>query len=447
MPVVGREASGDAHFRLRLDGGRQGRVWAQGETAVLRYRKLMGRGSGLRVAVSSDGGRSWSTVNARKPRPGVFRWVVSASESELQVRLCDGGGRAVSNTVMMAVGSRIVDVGFAQSFAVALMADGSLRAWGYFRGVDGNTESSWRKPRAIAGVDAVRMMAVGGDSVVIERTDGTVSMIKESDLADARVDPVPVIGVSGVNLMRAEYGGVFVRLIDGSVMAWGSNEHGCLGDGSTLERLEPVEIHALRGAVEIALGRFAGAALMGDGRVMTWGWNASGQAGDGTTRDSSYPREVVGIGRAAAVSMRGQWMMALLEDGTVLAWGDNRLAQLGRDLGGSGASPSPAPIPELEGVQAIACGFETGFAILDDGRGVAWGSGGAGQLCNGRRTTSRVTARPIRASDVSRLCVGDGTVHMFDRQGRHYGWGSNAFGLVGDGSERDRLRPRRLKVK
>lgn len=70
---------------------------------------------------------------------------------------------------------------------------------------------------------------------------------------------------------------------------------GTLGDGTTVDRLAPVDVAGLVGATGIAAGNFHTCATIADGGVMCWGWNHSGQLGDGTTTQRNTPVSVAGF--------------------------------------------------------------------------------------------------------------------------------------------------------
>ena len=77
---------------------------------------------------------------------------------------------------------------------------------------------------------------------------------------------------------------------DGRVMAFGDNDSGQLGDGSTTKRANPVEVAALgRDNAQIAAGENHTVVLKADGCVMAFGYNSHGQLGDGSTTDRRNP--------------------------------------------------------------------------------------------------------------------------------------------------------------
>ena len=72
---------------------------------------------------------------------------------------------------------------------------------------------------------------------------------------------------------------------DGKVFAWGENDSGQLGDGTTTNRTTPVAVDMsgalwARAVTAIAAGDVHTVALTSDGKVFAWGDNV-GQLGDG----------------------------------------------------------------------------------------------------------------------------------------------------------------------
>ncbi len=89
---------------------------------------------------------------------------------------------------------------------------------------------------------------------------------------------------------------------DGTVWAWGDNEFGQLGDGTTIVSIIPVQIPGLNGVIALAAGRNHTVALKSDGTVWAWGFNAYGQLGDGTTTDRHTPVQVSGLSGVTSLS-------------------------------------------------------------------------------------------------------------------------------------------------
>jgi alpha-tubulin suppressor-like RCC1 family protein len=82
----------------------------------------------------------------------------------------------------------------------------------------------------------------------------------------------------------------------GVVLCWGSNRVGQLGGGTTgPRRFEPRVVDGLSDVVFIAAGEEHTCAVRRGGTVLCWGFNDEGQLGDGTTERRLVPTPVVGL--------------------------------------------------------------------------------------------------------------------------------------------------------
>jgi alpha-tubulin suppressor-like RCC1 family protein len=114
--------------------------------------------------------------------------------------------------------------------------------------------------------------------------------------------------------------------------------------------------------VAVPQGNGTSAALLADGTVMTWGnrfGGALGRAPDNDNRPGPTPALVPGVAGVRAIAAGHAHMLALTEAGTVLSWGEGSFGQLGR---GSNLAPTPAVIGSLKGVRYIAAYGSTSVA-------------------------------------------------------------------------------------
>jgi alpha-tubulin suppressor-like RCC1 family protein len=103
---------------------------------------------------------------------------------------------------------------------------------------------------------------------------------------------------------------------DGTLWAWGSNDHGQLGDGTTIQRNTPVQVKA-SGFASVAAGSDHALGLMPDGSVYAWGGNTWGQLADGSTTDSATPRKVA----TGAAAIAAGYALSLAADGAGHVYG------------------------------------------------------------------------------------------------------------------------------
>ena len=88
-----------------------------------------------------------------------------------------------------------------------------------------------------------------------------------------------------------------VVLKTSAVVAFGNNDHGQLGDGTTTDRSSPVAVTALgTDNAQIAAGYYHTVVRKTSGSVVAFGNNGNGQLGDGTTTERHSPVAVTALG-------------------------------------------------------------------------------------------------------------------------------------------------------
>lgn len=219
--------------------------------------------------------------------------------------------------------------------------------------------------------------------------------------------PVAVLG----NLTFVDiFGGhncFFGLTASGDIYGWGDNSFGQLGVGDVTPRSSPVAV--LSGTKKwvklpeenpYELRAAAMMAIADDGVTYAWGANDSGVLGDGTTTDRSSPVAVLGglnfnkiyvCGqRVSSGTFSHQHAFGLLQDGTTYGWGRSNNGFAGTHIGvGQFAVTSfSSPVAVLGGLKfdkIFSCQDNNGptifaHAITKDGDLYAWGKGDSGQL-------------------------------------------------------------------
>jgi alpha-tubulin suppressor-like RCC1 family protein len=311
------------------------------------------------------------------------------------------------------------------------------------------------------------------------------------------VAPVIVRGLSEIRSMVPAGENSYALLDSGVVRAWGSAVQGALGNGEHLRKApnSPVavvektnngEIREMTDvtAIAAAVGAYRhGMALVSDKQnedeVMTWGASAFGERGNGEydNEDEGHaikPRDlaiaVPGLERkhTIAIAAGGDSDFALQEEGggrtTLWAWGGNNYGKLGIDTergktckGDGAAKQFCLPTPQRVdlsvlranvNVRAISAGKHAAYALLSDGRVLAWGENMYGQLGDGTSENGDVPTYVCALHHVGSCPNGPYLEHVkavsggelfalaLLEDGEVVGWGNNVSGsLSGESHE------------
>jgi hypothetical protein len=140
----------------------------------------------------------------------------------------------------------------------------------------------------------------------------------------------------------------------------------------------------ITGILSISAGLDHTCALRSDGTVVCWGANTVGQLGDGTTNQlTNDPVVVSSLTDAVAISAGPDFTCAVRSGGTVVCWGSK---QLGAFTAKPTASPTPASVGGLPNVTAVAVALGSTCAIVAGGVVTCWSA-----------LSGPVTATPVPA--------------------------------------------------
>lgn len=299
----------------------------------------------------------------------------------------------------------IVDVAVAEKYSLFLLADGTALA----AGVNGHgqlgigrmdilpgtreTRAPVAVPTPVAGLSRVKQLAAGSNFALALIEDGTVMAWGERDsgkLGDGEVGPFrdrvndipaprPVRGLSGVRQIAAGRAFALALMSDGTVMGWGRALNGQLGEAVAAKSGLPVAIRGLERVKQIAAAELNGLALLEDGTVRTWGTRSCAivlepHAVDPNGGFSAIPVLVPGLSGVRSLVAGGDssHVMAILNDGTVRTWGCNGYFDQG--LGHKEELPNRLGQPKISGVVAGAVARMTTFFVLRDGTLLASGA-------------------------------------------------------------------------
>jgi alpha-tubulin suppressor-like RCC1 family protein len=331
-------------------------------------------------------------------------------------------------------GKCVVAVAAGSFHSLALCADGTLAAWGRndLGQLGNNSTTSSSVPVAITNSGALsgktvvaisagyyHNLALCSDGTVVAWGQNTYGQLGDGSKTNRSV-PIAVSsagGLSGktVRGIAAGYYHNLAQCTDGSLVAWGRNTYGQLGNNSTTDSSTPVDItHSgvLNGltVAQFAAGSDHSLVLCTDGSLAAWGRNNYGQLGEGSGANSSVPVEVdstdVLAGKIVTSISAGGWHnLALCSDGTLAAFGRNTSGQLGDGGTTNSGLPMVANLSGLSGkaIAAVQAANGHSLALCADGSIYAWGSSSNGQLGNGGTTSSSlpvvVTTSPFGSGE------------------------------------------------
>ena len=310
-------------------------------------------------------------------------------------------------------------------------------------------DSSVRQTMLISINPRKDSLAAGDNHSLALKSDGTLLAWGNNgggQLGDGttvnRWIPVAVTGTRDIVAVSA---GAFHSLAlkrDGTLLAWGVNQYGQLGDGTNINRSLPIAVPQISKIVAIATGGTHSLALKSDGSLLSWGSNDLGQLGDGTTINRLTPVLVLDANDIVAVAANGGYSLALKSDGTVLSWGSNSSGQLGD--GTTRYRSTPIPVPNLSSIVAVAAGGAHALALRSNGALMSWGYNYYGQLGNGMNSADFRQLTPGAVSNANQIAaIAAGNFHSLalKTDGTLLAWGNNEVGQLGDATNINRSVP------
>lgn len=315
--------------------------------------------------------------------------------------------------------------------------------------------------------ELIRDIAIGNGALVV-KADGSVLFWGPDADGQAARPPSPRRAITSPVVIdlpqkarHVALGEVssYALLEDGTVVAWGLNNDGQLGNGvfggtgesgsSPKASTAPVRVTGLSDIIQVEAGWRHAVALRRDGTVWAWGRRDDGAVGDGAPKGlravmAVAPVRVPGLEGITQIAVARSHGLALSKDGHVMAWGSNSDGELGN--GTRDTAWTPTPVTGLDHVVSIAAGTGGGKglsgAVREDGTVWLWGTNTSAQMGNGAGPLSpddpggrNPLPAPVKGvAAVRALCIGDGHVAVLLRDGTLSLWGHDGWGQIGVGT-------------
>ena len=255
------------------------------------------------------------------------------------------------------------------------------------------------------------------------------------------------------------------------IFAWGKNTYGQLGDGTRVDRTQPVDITANVPldagdyVISISAGVDTSFALTNNGEVLVWGDSTDYQDGQTNRQYAARTKPEVATSwmgeNVNQLSVGYKSAISLNANGMVMTWGRNQSGELGRTSGKEVNRWSPAEsmypiegnfdLPEGDvivdveagnGVMAVLTKYHRVYIWGDDRTGML-GLDGAMANSNDSVTGQDMSSTPIDITEqfdladddcISQISIGNSHVMALSQYGQVFSWGEGDYGQLGDGA-------------
>lgn len=270
---------------------------------------------------------------------------------------------------------------------LAIKSDGTLWAWGRNNkgqlGIGSTTNAS--TPVQIGSATNWMLCSAGGEHSAAINTSGhlyTWGGNASGQLGfgntTARTTPARV-GTDIYGDVAA--GGAHTLAIrnTGALASFGANSFGQLGLGNTTNATSPQAVGAATDWIHVSAGRFHSLGIRGNGTTNTlyaWGNNEWGQLGDGSTTDRTSPVQEATSATNWTYASAGSLISLGVRANRAYHWGYN-----------VGSTPAQYGNLSATDVPQVAAGYNRRLGVQADGSLATWGSDVLGGYANGDEPT------------------------------------------------------------
>lgn len=287
-------------------------------------------------------------------------------------------------------------------------------------------------PHVVLSTDPAAKLALGAAHACAVKADYTVvcwgannqGQLGNGGTLNASA-PVAVAGLNGVIAVAVGSRGFYGTHWGQSCAVQASGALWCWGrDANAIDQLVPQAVAGVSDARAVAVGSGHACYLDAAGRVHCWGFNISGELGNGTVGNPQpapalVQRDGATLTGIAAIGAGDSWTCALATNGSVLCWGVDHTGN---------AEFNPMPVAGVSGATLLAVGPAHACAVVAGGAVRCWGYGGNGQLGNGGTAISVASVAVTGLADVTALAAGSTHTCARRSSGDVVCWGSANLG-------------------
>lgn len=171
------------------------------------------------------------------------------------------------------------------------------------------------------------------------------------------------------------------------------------------------------------------------GKVFCWGLNASGQLGNNNNTTSSALPVAVNSALSFRALSGGEDFMCGLSGTDIYCWGSDTLNALGDGVASTTSVSSPQLVVGSHKFVSVSAGFASACGLDIDGIAWCWGRNLNGELGIGASSNDNPTPqRALSPVPLVQVALTTFSVNARDESGTLYTWGSDSYGLLGNGA-------------
>jgi alpha-tubulin suppressor-like RCC1 family protein len=346
------------------------------------------------------------------------------------------------------------DINPGQSHVLAVKVDGTLWAWGRnnFGQLGLDDTISRKTPHQIGFDNDWVTTGCGGNQSFAIKSNGTLwawgnnssGQLGIGTNSNSPLTSSPVQVGTASNWTDVAVGNNFTVALNssGQMFTWGNNSFGQLGNGTSSAVFSPSLIIPNVSWTVVEAGEDYAMAIRSDGMLFAWGKNNNGQLGIGNFTNKQIPTMLesttpwIGMSCGQAGNNSNQHSLGLKANGTAFSWGNNSTGALGNNQSSGNLNIPTAITPSVSNIIAVECGWGVSYIRDVSGQVFASGSDATGAVGNSQPSSNSNVFIPVSIVPIgwSSFSAGQNFTVALKSDGTLWFWGSNANGLLGNGS-------------